>query len=117
MFLPHHIPLCDTMLQEKQPNRIETTIHELHDSTLQFNKVYFFHDIRVTCQTNHPAILTILNEMLDIFAPPRQVRGELTYSILCYENASYFPIRLPHSRIRTDTIRLLTNTRLKHYTS
>ena len=105
------------MLKEIQPDKFETTIREIHDCRQLLPKVYFFHDIRITCLTNHPAVLSILDEMFGIFAPPEQVRGELTYYVLCYENASYFPIKLPHSRIRIDTVRLLTNTRLKHYVS
>lgn len=105
------------MLKEIQSVTFETMIRGIHDDTRLLSKTYFFHEIRVICETNHPAVLDILDEMFGIFAPPEQVRGELTYYVLCHENASYFPIRLPHTRIRTDTVRLLTNTRLKYYAS
>jgi hypothetical protein len=105
------------MLKEIQSDAFETAIHGIHNETPLFSKAYFFHEIRVICQTNHPAILDLLDDMLGIFAPPAQVRGELTYYVLCHESASYFPIRLPHTRIRTDTVRLLTDTRLKYYIS
>ena len=105
------------MLEEMQLDIFEATIHEMHDGSHLLRKVYFFHDIRVICQTNHPMVLSILDEMLGIFAPPVQVRGELAYYVLCYESASDFPFKLPHARKRVDTVRLLTNTRLKHYAS
>jgi len=78
-------------------------------------KVFFFHDVRVRCQTNHPAIMNILDDMLGIFPEPQRIRGEVTYTILCYDNASLFPVPLPPKRIRTETLRLLTNTKLKYY--
>jgi hypothetical protein len=78
-------------------------------------KIYYFHDIRIECQTNHPAILPILDKSLDIFPEPGEVQGEATYFVLCYENAAQFPIQLPHGRVRTETVRLLTNTKLKYY--
>ncbi|HZU70005.1 MAG TPA: hypothetical protein VFA09_22230 [Ktedonobacteraceae bacterium] len=105
------------MPEKIQPAVFETTIREMLDSSRLLRKAYFFHDIRVICQTNHPTILAILDEMLGMFAPPRQVRGELSYYVLCYESGGIFPVRLPHTRRRVDTIRLLTNTQLKHYAS
>src|SRR6185312_7047906 len=117
MFPLHHIPPCNIMLKEIQSDAFETTIRGIHDDTQLLSRAYFFHDIRVICQTNHPAVLDILDEMLSVFAPSELVRGELTYYVLCHESASSFPMRLPHTRIRTDTVRLLTNTRLKYYTS
>lgn len=88
-------------------------------STPVLSKVYFFHDIRMVCQTNHPAILAILETMLGSFPEPAHIVGEATYTILCYENAAQFPVSLPlpRNRVRTDTLRLLTNTRLKYYRS
>src|SRR5579875_534475 len=116
MLLLHHIPLHNRML-EKKPAAFETAIREMLDSSRLLRNVYFFHDIRVICQANHPSILGILDEMLGMFAPPQQVRGELSYYVLCHESAGDFPARLPHTRRRMDTIRLLTNTQLKHYVS
>lgn len=84
-------------------------------STPLLCKVYFFHDIRIVCQTNHSAILSILDKMLGIFPEPAKVLGEATYLILCSEQTSQFPIPLPRSRVRTETVRLLTNTKLKYY--
>ena len=92
---------------------VETEIYKLKGPVLE--KSYFFHDVRISCQTNHPAILAILDEMLGIFPEPEQLQGEVTYCILCYENCVQFPIHLPRSRKRTETVRLLTNTKLKYY--
>jgi hypothetical protein len=80
-------------------------------------KVYYFHDIRITCQANHPTILTILDGMLGRFPEPEPgaVRGEALYAVSCHASASLFPVRLPHARKRSETLRLLTNTRLKYY--
>jgi hypothetical protein len=78
-------------------------------------KVFFFHDVRIVCQTNHPFILSILERMLGAFAEPETVRGEAAYAIYCYDSASQFPLQLPSTRTRTETLRLLTNTRLKCY--
>src|SRR5438270_5567 len=80
-------------------------------------KTLFFHDIRIICRTNAPAILALLEEMLGIFPQPEQARGEIIYDVLCYERASQFPLQLPRARRRTETLRLLTNTKLKYYES
>lgn len=99
------------MLQET----LHTTIQNLPEPLLR--KTYFFHDVRINCQTNHPTILTLLDRMLGAFPEPNALRGEASYYILCYEEASHFPVRLPHQRIRTQTVYLLTNTKLKYYMS
>ncbi len=80
-------------------------------------KTLFFHDISVHCRTNHAQILTLLEEMLSLFPEPRQTRGEVQFDVFCYEHASHFPCQLPASRVRTDTVELLTGTRLKYYRS
>ncbi len=98
----------DTLL-----DTVETVVHELPGPVL--DKAFFFHDVRVTCQTNHPAILAILDEMLGIFPEPAKLQGEVTYLVLCYQSPAHFPIQLPTSRKRTETVRLLTNTKLKYY--
>ncbi len=94
----------------------------LHTSTRNLpqpllSKVYYFHDIRIVCQTNHSAILPILDKMLAFFPEPARVQGEATYFILCSQDALQFPLPLPHRRVRTETVRLLTNTKLKYYRS
>lgn len=78
-------------------------------------KAFFFHDVRLVCQTNHPFILSLLERMLGAFPEPEMVRGEASYSIYCYDSAAQFPLQLPSRRIRTDTLRLLTGTKLKCY--
>jgi hypothetical protein len=98
----------DTLL-----DTVETTVHKLPGQIL--DNVFFFHDVRVTCQTNHPAILAILDEMLGMFPEPEKLLAEVTYTIMCYESAVHFPLQLPHSRKRTETVRLLTGTKLKYY--
>ena len=98
-------------------NTLLDTLYTVTNTCIQpvLHKVFFFHDVRVRCQTNHPAIMNILDDMLDIFPEPQRIRGEVTYTILCYDNASLFPVPLPPKRIRTETLRLLTNTKLKYY--
>lgn len=82
-------------------------------------KVYFFHDVRIICQTNHAAILAILDDLLGIFpeVAGQALRGEVNYSVFCYESTEQFPTGVPHDRVRTDTVRLLTQTKLKYYRS
>ncbi len=53
--------------------------------------------------------------MLGIFSPVEHVQGHITYQIFCYKQAEQFPVQLPAERVRTETIRLLTNTKLKYY--
>lgn len=78
-------------------------------------KTFFFHDVRLVCQANHPFILTLLERMLGAFPEPAVVRGEASYVVYCYDRAAQFPLRLPAIRRRTDTLRLLTGTKLKCY--
>ena len=80
-------------------------------------KDFYFHDIRVTCQTNHPAIMAILDSMLGMFPEPDAPQGQANYTVLCHNQATYFPVPLPQQRRRIDTIRLLTDTKLKYYSS
>lgn len=80
-------------------------------------KDYYFHDVRVTCQTNHPAIMAILDTMLGIFAEPDAPCGHTHCTVLCCDQANRFPVQLPKQRKRIDTVRLLTDTRLKYYSS
>src|SRR5260370_42312005 len=81
------------------------------------SKAYFLHDVRVLCKTNHPAILAIFDELLAIFPEVGRPRGEVSYSVLCYDDASQFPAGLPPDRERVGTVRLLTNTKLTYYRS
>src|SRR5437588_1581563 len=115
MSRPRHILLYKNMLKDALLDTLYTKTHALTEPLL--SKVYFFHDICVTCQTNSAAILAILDTMLGIFPRPGKVQGEVTYFILCYERAAQFPVQLPAQRVRTETMRLLTNTRLKCYRS
>lgn len=99
-----------------------TLLDTLDSITLQppepvLRKIYFFHNVRITCQTNHPAILAILDAMLGIFPNAGPVQAEATYSVFCYDHASQFPVRLPHDRKRIQSMQLLTNTTLKYYLS
>ena len=103
------------MLKDALLDTFYTTTHALPEPLL--SKIYYFHDIRITCQTNHAAILAILDTMLGIFPRPGKIQGEVTYFILCYERAAQFPVKLPSQCVRTETMRLLTNTRLKCYRS
>ncbi|HLI07101.1 MAG TPA: hypothetical protein VKV40_11090 [Ktedonobacteraceae bacterium] len=92
------------------------TLSELAPSAQpELRQVFFFHDVRIVCRTNHPRILLLLEKMLEAFPEPEMLRGEACYSIYCYDDASQFPLQLPPRRTRTETLRLLTNTRLKCY--
>src|SRR6266566_1562208 len=101
------------MLNETLADTFEATVHNLPEPALE--RDYFFHDVRVTCQTDHPAMLAILDEMFGIFPEPEKQLGEFKYIVLCYESVAHFPVQLPASRKRTATVRLLTDTRLKYY--
>jgi hypothetical protein len=81
------------------------------------SKIYCFHDISIACETNHPAIFAILDTMLGIFPRIEQVQGHTTFQVFCYTQAEQFSVQLPHKRVRTETMRLLTNTTLKYYRS
>ena len=103
-------------------NTLLTQMDTLHQ-TLQYSpesllcKDFYFHDIRVTCQTNHPAIMATLDSMLGMFPETDTPRGHTNYTVLCYEQATHFALQLPQQRRRIDTVRLLTGTRLKYYSS
>ena len=97
-------------------NRVPTQATCTHSGQL-LQKALFFHDVSVVCRTNQPEVLALLEEMLGIFPQPEPMRGEIMYDVLCYGGASQFPLRLPPARKRTETLRLLTNTRLKYYES
>ncbi|MEO8972410.1 MAG: hypothetical protein ABI406_12510 [Ktedonobacteraceae bacterium] len=88
-----------------------------HSPEPLLGKDYYFHEIRVTCQTNHLAIMVILDSMLGMFPEPDTPRGHTNYTVLCLDQADHFPVPLPHQRRRIDTVRLLTDTRLKYYSS
>lgn len=99
---------------------LQHTLPEATDSITAAGGSHFlsevcqFHDVHVYCETNHPALLLILGDMLRIFPPMEQERGAVIYRTLGYERDDQF-MELPQHRERTDTIRLLTNTRLKYY--
>jgi hypothetical protein len=50
-----------------------------------------------------------------MFPEPEKLQAEVTYAVMCYESFAHFPLQLPTSRKRTETVRLLTNTKLKYY--
>ncbi|MDQ2714614.1 MAG: hypothetical protein M3Z08_06885 [Chloroflexota bacterium] len=95
-------------------NHNKFAITLMHDS--EFRKVYFFHDVRLTCQANHPAILALLEKMLAGFPVPQKIRGEATLRAFYYKNATRFPLSLPEDRVRIGKIRLLTGTIVRYYT-
>ena len=84
---------------------------------LPLHKRYFFHDVQISCSTNHPAIFALLDELLGVFSQPAQARGEVCYDIACYEDASQFAAQISPSRRHTETIRLITGTKLRYYVS
>ena len=101
------------MFDHSLPSTFEPVPYEASGTLLR--KSYFFHDIRLSCQTNHPAILTMLDKILARFPEPCIVRGEASYAVFCYESVSQFPVQLPQAHVRMETLRLLTRTRLKYY--
>lgn len=78
---------------------------------------FFFHDIRIRCQTNRPDVFALLHSMLGVFPRPAVLRSEALFAVFCYDHAEQFPLQLPRERRRTETLRLLTNTKLKYYTT
>ncbi len=110
--------MYNRMLNDTPVAQLDTFFESIQQSPEPLlRKDYYFHDIHVTCQTNHPAIMTILNSMLGMFPEPDAPRGHTIYTVLCHEQATHFPVPLPQQRIRIDTVRLLTDTRLKYYSS
>lgn len=103
------------MLKDTAPSTLATISDSLPAPVL--SKSYFFHDVRIICYTNTPAIQAILDGLLARFPVPQKIQGEVTYVVLCYESAAQFPMPLPRQRVRMDTMRLLTNTKLKYYCS
>ena len=77
------------MLKDTLYDTLYATTRDLPEPLL--SKTYFFHDIRVVCQTNHPAIFSIFDKMLGFFPEPAKLLGEAAYCILCSEHAAQFP--------------------------
>ena len=89
------------------------------DKTLDkqlFHKTYFYHNIRITCETNCVDCFAFLDSLLERFPQPQHIHGDASYSIYCYQDEASFSVPLPEQRIRTGAVRLLTGTRLKYYT-
>jgi hypothetical protein len=106
------------MLNNTLPTQMDTLYQTLRYSPESLLcKDFYFHDIRVTCQTNHPAIMAILDSILGMFPEPDTPRGHTNYTVLCHEQVTHFAVQLPLQRRRIDTVRLLTGTRLKYYSS
>lgn len=105
------------MLNKTLPATIHVALHDLPEPVL--HKIYFFHDIQITCHTNHPAVFALLDEMLGVFSAPQpqQLQGVVSYTIACYQEHSQFPVQLPPACIHTETIRLVTGTKLRYYSS
>ena len=81
-----------------------------------FYRTYFYHDVRIACETNDAACFGLLDSLLGRFPQPQHVRGNASYSIFCYPDEASFPVQLPERRTRTGAVQLLTGTRLKYYT-
>src|SRR5579884_161580 len=80
-------------------------------------KDYYYHDIRIICQTNHPALLAALEAVFGMFPEPAVVRSEASYALFCYESACQFPLPLPDDLIYSNTLSLFNQARLKTYWS
>jgi len=103
------------MLKDTAPGMLATLIDRLPTPVL--SKSYFFHDVRIVCYTNALAIQAILDGLLGHFPVAEKIQSEVTYVVLCHENTAQFLKPLPYQCIRMDTMRLLTNTKLKYYRS
>lgn len=80
-------------------------------------KNYYYHDIRIICQTNHPVLRAALEAVFGMFPEPAVVRGEASYALFCYESACQFPLPLPDDLIYSSTLSLLNHAQLKAYRS
>jgi hypothetical protein len=76
---------------------------------------YFFHDLRLACQANTPALLPLLAGLFAVFPTPLEVQGSLAFEARCYPRAADFPVQLPSNLARSSKIRLLTRTLLRTY--
>lgn len=94
---------------------LEDERDQLPDLPLQ--KRYYFHDIQVACSTNHPGIFALLDELLGVFAQPAQVRGEVSYQVACFDHHAQFPEQIPPDRKHTETILLVTGSKMRVYVS
>ncbi|HEU5228738.1 MAG TPA: hypothetical protein VFU49_13060 [Ktedonobacteraceae bacterium] len=88
-----------------------------HRPEYLLQKQYFFHDISIRCQVNHPALLRISDALLSSYPGCDRPRGEARYDIFCSDKQAPFAVALPPSRIRMGKTQLLTGTQLKYYHS
>lgn len=79
------------------------------------HKNFFFHDIRVSCQVNHPALLQAAEALLGRYPGCDQPRGEVCYHMYCYDEKLSFPVTLPPSCTCMGKTQLLTGTYLEYY--
>ncbi len=91
----------------------DATIAYRPEHLLQKN--FFFHDIRVSCQASHPALLKVIETLLGSYPECDQPRGEVGYHLYCTDEKTLFPVPLPPTRIRMGKTQLLTGTYLKYY--
>jgi len=91
-------------------NTIHRPEHVLH-------KNYFFHDIRLSCQANHPALLAVVDALLGSHPASDQPRGEAAYHLYCFDEQAPFPVPLPLARVCIGKTQLLTGTELEYYRS
>jgi hypothetical protein len=80
-------------------------------------KRYYLHDIQITCATNHSTIFALLDDLLGAFPRPARVRGEVSYTIACYDHASQFSDQIPADRKHTETIQLVTGSKMRIFVS
>lgn len=81
------------------------------------HKNFFFHDIRVHCQVNHPALLKVVEALLGSNPACDLPRGEADYHIYCSDEKAPFPVPLPLARVCIGKTQLLTGTDLEYYKS
>src|SRR6266516_798693 len=73
------------------------------------SKTLFFHDVRLTCQTNHPTMLALLEDMLARYPEPLRVTRNIMPRLSSYDAAlpvcrpqfgcSSSPPSPPHRRV------------------
>ncbi|HZO75490.1 MAG TPA: hypothetical protein VFB60_25020 [Ktedonobacteraceae bacterium] len=76
---------------------------------------FFFHDIRISCQVNHPALLKVVAALLGSHPVCDLPRGKADYHIYCADEKTPFPVPLPLARARMGKTQLLTGTYLQYY--
>ena len=106
MFL-HQMPLFKLMFNSTLLNTLTKTACNSSEPLLC--KTLFFHDVRFNCQTNHPTMLALLEDMLALYPEPLRVTRNIMPRLSSYDAAlpvcrpqfgcSSSPPSPPHRRV------------------